>query len=262
MAQKKTQGQRGYEPGRGSNKKSKGRSVLFAPVAFILICLSLIMAMSIFFRVNEIQVEGNTIYTDEEIIEASGIDTGDNLFFINRSSATSRIFARLPYIQEVTAIDRNLPDTVVITVTESNSIAYVASGSGLWLIDGHCKLMGTVSMEESTGFIQVTGVEPIEPAIGDVMELGVEENAKVSYLAEILTEIEVRGLKDKVANIDITSVANPSFEYDGRFLVKLGSKEDTQQKFGILLSAVEQLAAGDTGTIDLSIDNKAHFKQS
>jgi len=150
----------------------------------------------------------------------------------------------------------------VITIKESQSIAVVASGNSLWLIDRECKLMGTVSQEESAGFILVTGLEPINPEVGKTLEPGVEDTGKVSYLTEILTEIEVRELGEKVANLDITSVANPMFEYDGRFQVKLGSKSDTVKKFGTLLSAVEQLAAGDTGTIDLSIDNKAHFTQS
>ncbi len=59
--------------------------------------------------------------------------------------------------------------------------------------------------------------------------------------------------------IDVSAVSNPSFDYLGRFTVKLGSNENTEYKFGMLLSAVEQLAAGDRGTIDLSIDSKAHF---
>lgn len=261
MAQRNNRGRHTSQPQRNYQKKSRRHNALFAPVAFVLICVSLILAMSIFFKVNAIEVVGNTRYTAEEVIQASGIDTGDNLFFVNRISAGSRIRTRLPYIQEAT-IDRQLPDKVVITVTESQSIACVASGTGLWLIDRECKLMGTVSQEDSAGFILVTGLEPIDPEVGNKVEPGVEDSGKVAYLTEILTEIEVRGLDDKISNLDITSVANPTFEYDGRFLVKLGSKTDTVKKFGTLLSAVEQLAAGDTGTIDLSIDDRAHFTQS
>ena len=241
--------------------RSRKGSPLFAPVAFVLVCLSLILAMSVFFKVNEIRVEGNAIYTDEEIIEASGIDTGDNLFFINRISAGSRIIARLPYVQSVDEISRTLPDKVVITVTESNPIACVTAGEELWMIDRTCKLMGSVTSQEAEGLIRVTGLEPIEPKIGEILAPGVEESGKVTYLQEILTEIEVRGLKDRVADLDITSVANPTFTYDERILVKMGSREDVQKKFGILLSVMDQLSAGDTGTIDLSLagDNKAHF---
>lgn len=241
--------------------KVRKRSPLFAPVAFVLICLSLILAMSVFFKVNEIRVEGNAIYTDEEIIEASGIDTGDNLFFINKIAVGSRIINRLPYVQVVEDISRILPDKVVITVTESNPIACVSAGTELWMIDRTGKLMGSITEAEAEGLIRVTGLEPIEPKVGEIIAPGTEDAPKVTYLKEILTEIEVRDLREKVTDLDITSVANPTFTYEGRFTVKLGSQEDTEKKFGILLSAVAQLTAGDTGTIDLSLagENKAHF---
>ena len=72
-------------------KRIKNRSVLFVPVSIIVIVLALFFGFSIFLRVSEVQVEGNSFYTAEEIIEASGIERGDNLFFINRSATTSRI---------------------------------------------------------------------------------------------------------------------------------------------------------------------------
>lgn len=106
-------------------KKIKNRSVLFVPVSIIVIVLALFFAFSIFLRVSEVEVEGNGYYTAEEIIEASGIERGDNLFFINRSATTSRIYSRLPYI-ELVDVRRSLPNRVVIAVTESQAVAYVA----------------------------------------------------------------------------------------------------------------------------------------
>ncbi|MEE0204105.1 MAG: FtsQ-type POTRA domain-containing protein [Oscillospiraceae bacterium] len=261
MARKTTQGKRTQATGQPIRQKRKSRNVLYAPIAFVLICLSVILAMSIFFRVNEIDVVGNQTYTAEEVIEASGVDTGDNLFFINKLSVGSRLITRLPHIQSAT-VDRKLPDKVTITVTESNSIAYVASGNALWMIDRNCKLMGKVNQSDTGHLIQISGVEPLAPAVGDEIVLGDDEAGKVSYLKEILTEIDVRGLTEQVTNLDISSVANPTFLFQDRFTVKLGSRSETEQKFGILLSAVDQLSAGDAGTIDLSIDKRAHFTQS
>jgi len=264
MARKKPQQQQTFS-GRAPGKKQRRHGVLFAPVAFLLVCLSLIMAMSVFFKVSEIRVEGNSVYTAEEIIEASGIDTGDNLFFINQIFMGSRLTERLPYLQTAT-VSRVLPNKVIITVTESSSTACVYAGDTLWMIDRSCKLMGptTAAEADSGGLVLVKGLSPIDPVVGDVISPGVEETPKVSYLSEILTEIDARGLNGKVADLDITSVANPTFMYEGRFLVKLGSKNETAHKFGVLLSAVEQLSEGDAGTIDLSMadQDQAHFMQS
>ena len=71
------------------------------PIVFFLVIVAMIFVMSVFFRVTDIQVEGNEQYTDEEIIKAGVIEKGDNLFFFDRIAATSRVFAKLPYIEEV-----------------------------------------------------------------------------------------------------------------------------------------------------------------
>ena len=72
---------------------------MYAPVSFLIVLAALIFGMSVFFRVAGIEVSGNEFYSDEEIIEASGIEEGDNLFFINRITAITRIRARLPYVE-------------------------------------------------------------------------------------------------------------------------------------------------------------------
>ena len=62
----------------------------------------------------------------------------------------------------------------------------------------------------------MTGLEPIEPKVGEIIAPGTEDAPKVSYLKEILTEIEVRDLREKVTNLDITSVANPTMRAASR----------------------------------------------
>lgn len=245
-------------PRQQPRRRKKKRGALYAPIAFIVICAALVFGMSVFFRVSRIEVSGNSMYTADEIIEAAGIEKGDNLFFINRFSAVSRIFSHLPYI-EVASVTRALPNRVVIEVSESSAIAYVTVDSEYWAIDRNCKLLTTVDTVNAVGLIKVTGVTPINPSVGQVIAPGDADQPKVVYLAEILDQIQERGMVGDVTWVDVSAAANPSFDYLGRFTVKLGSYENTEYKFGMLLSAVGQLTAGDRGTIDLSIDKKAHF---
>lgn len=235
-------------------------SAWFGPMAFVLICFSIIMAMSIFFRVTKIEVQGNMDYTDEQIVDATGIDKGDNLFFLNRIGACSRLMARLPYLQEA-RIARVLPNKVIITVSESNAVAMVSSETSNWMIDRDCKLMTPVTESESMGLIQVLGITAHLPAVGDTIQTEDGDEETLSYLCEILTEIEVRGLQSKIADLDMSDPGCPKFVFEDRFNVKFGPQGDTIHKFGMLLSAVSQLAPGDMGVIDLSIDDKAHFLQ-
>lgn len=246
---------------RRSHRRQLQASPWFGPMSFVLICISIVVAMSIFFRVQTVEVEGNEDYTDAQIVEATGIDAGDNLFFLNRIGAVSRMMARLPYIQEAT-ISRVLPDKVVISVKESSAVATVSSGTSAWMIDRNCKLMTAVTESEALGLIPIEGVTAILPGVGNEIQVEEGDEAKVAYLKEILLEIEVRGLQSRITDLDISDVTNPTFTLDERFHVKLGEQSDTIRKFGVLLSAASQLQPGDMGTIDLSLDDKAHFLQN
>ena len=239
-------------------KKIKARSPLFVPISFLLIVVALAFGLSVFFRVNNIEVEGNGIYTAEEIIEASGIEAGDNLFFINRAAAISRIYSRLPYVESA-GVQRSLPNKLVIRVTESSALAWVSAENGDWAIDRSCKLLARLEREELRSLIRVEGLAPIAPEAGQIIAPGEAEIPKVNYLAAILWQISELGLQDDVTYIDVSNVANPQFDYLGRFTVKLGTNENVEYKFQILRSAVATLSEGDRGTLDLSIDKRAHL---
>lgn len=240
-------------------RRIKNRNVLFVPVSIIVIVLALFFGFSIFLRVSDVEVEGNSYYTAEEIVEASGIERGDNLFFINRSATTSRIYSRLPYV-EMVDIQRSLPNRVVIAVTESQAIAYVTAESGYWAIDDGCKLLSQPDAGGLGGLLRVDGLTPIAPAVGERVEAGAEESLKVSYLSAILKRIAGFGLRSDVTAIDMSNVSNPSFDYLGRFTVKLGalgSDENLDYKFQLLLSAVEQMQEGDRGTLSIDAERSA-----
>ena len=107
-----------------SRRRKTGVSAL---LTFLVVIMAVIFVMSVFFRVTDIQVEGNEHYTDEEIIKAVVIEKGDNLFFFDRIAATSRVFAKLPYIEEV-SVERQLPNKVIISVQECKALAYLQVG--------------------------------------------------------------------------------------------------------------------------------------
>ena len=90
---------------------------------------------------------GNSYYTAQEVQDAAGIVEGDNLFFINRFRVVSGIFARLPYIEDV-SIKRYLPNKVVLTVNECKALGYVSVEGEAWVIDRSCRILTKASEEE------------------------------------------------------------------------------------------------------------------
>lgn len=220
--------------------------------------LLILLAMSVFFVVTDIEVEGNARYTDEEIIQASGLEKGESLFFINRYEAASRIFTKLPYVNDA-MVTRELPSRVVISITESSAMGYVTLDGSYWIIDQNCKILKKVDQTELKSLIRIDGIEPVDPTEGAVMTVAETDGAKLRYLSEILNQMLKRGLWTDVAVVDISDVTDPAFAYLSRFTVRLGEDADLDYKFGLLQSAVEQLAEHDSGTLDLSIGKEVHF---
>ena len=105
----------------------------------------------------------------------------------------------------------------------------------------------------------ISGITVSDAEVGEYIKAADGESDKLSYLVDILYQVQARGLVSKVEEIDVSSVECPTFEYDGRFTVKLGANDNTEYKFGKMLSAVSQLSADDSGTLDLSSGNKVVF---
>ena len=234
---------------------------LSGPIMFFLVIVAVIFVMSVFFRVSDIQVKGNRHYTDEEIIRAIDIEEGDNLFFFDRFAALSRVFAKLPYIDEV-SVERSLPNRVIITVTESQALAYIVLGEEMWTIDHNCKVLGKANEEELAGLIPIDGIDPGTLMIGELLQTADGDTTIVDYIAEVLYQLEARGLYNQVGRVDFSNPRRVTFTYGGRYTVVLGDSSNVEYKFGMLVSAMSQLLDGDVGIINVSDGNTARFSPS
>lgn len=228
------------------------------PLTFFLVVVTIIFIMGVFFKVSRIEVEGNSMYTAEEIIRASGIEKGDNLFFINGITAGTRVTVKLPYVDSV-QVSRGLPNLVTISVTESKAAGCLKIGDELWSVSGGGKLLGSIDHDESEHIAYISGIEVDQAAQGDQLSADDSQSEKLSYLLDILYQVQARGLVGKVTAIDVSDPANPTLEYDGRFLVKLGARDNTEYRFGKMLSVIAQLSADDAGTLDVSEGEKVVF---
>lgn len=239
-------------------KKVKKRSAVYAPLTFLVVCAALVFSVGVFFRVAKIEVSGGTYYSVEEVIEASGIEEGDNLFFVNRFTSESRIYSRLPYVQSV-SVSRALPNRIIIEVYEGGAVACVRDGADYWLIDKYCKLLQSGTAADAQGLINITGVTPASPVIGETLLIDSGDSTAVEYISGVLCAMSALDMLGDVTFLDLSNISDPSFDYLGRFTVKPGRDETAQYKLELMLSAVEQLGPGDEGLLDLSIDKKVHF---
>ena len=243
---------------RGTYMKPRRRSSLSGPVTFVIVIIASIFVMSVFFRVENIEVEGNYHYTDEEIIRAIDIEQGDNLFFYDRFSATSRVFAKLPYIEQV-SVERSLPNKVVISVEESEALAYLELGDESWTMDHGCKILGKAAEGETAMLMPIVGIDPGTLYIGENLTTKDGNEETVAYLAEVLYQLEERGLYVQTRRIDFSDPKRVKIDYGSKYTLILGAYDRVEYKFGMFVSVLDKLLDGDVGIIDVSSGSVARF---
>ena len=242
----------------GEYKKPRKRTVSGAILTFAVVVIAIVFLMSVFLRISDISVKGNEHYTDEEIIKAIDIEQGDNLFFFDRFAAISRVFAKLPYVEEV-SLERQLPNKVIITVQECKALAYIAVGDENWTIDRSCKVLGKATDDELGALIRVEGLDPGTLLIGERLTSADGSGEIIDFISDVLYQIQARNLAEHILSLDFSDSLGASMQYGTRFTVIIGGKSEVNHKFAMLESVLEQLKEGDGGVINVSDGSTAHF---
>ena len=127
-------------------------------------------------------------------------------------------------------------------------------------MDQNCKLLKSVTESELTGLARVDGITPVEPKVGEVLNAGEADAPKVTYLAAILGQLLTRDMASKVTVIDLSDASEPElYSMTGGSRCASARMKMSSTNSACCQSAVSQLTDSDAGTIDLSIDKRAHF---
>lgn len=243
---------------RSNRRRRRGRfGGLLKLFAILIAMAAIVYALALFFRMDHIVVTGNERYTEKEVLEASGLETGGNLYFLNKFDVKEVIFATLPYVEEV-RIYRKLPDTLLIELRECAAVAGIESEGGIWLISDQGKLL-ELTDSLPAGCPLIRGGQLLEPVPTRQTDFGEEAAFRGNVVLTLLREAEDRGMRDKLGVIDMSDDACLSFGYLGRFTVRMPWTADVGYKLVSLSTVVDYLENNETGVIDLMTEGKASF---
>lgn len=132
-------------------------------ITTLALAAAMILCFIVFFRVNTISVTGNEKYTQQEVLDASGIEKGDALLLVNKSAAAGKIIAALPYIDQV-RIGVAFPNVVRIEVKELDTAYAVAASDGTyWLINSSGRVVEETTGKAAAGYLQLTASRLTRP---------------------------------------------------------------------------------------------------
>jgi hypothetical protein len=246
-------------------KRESNAAVIYCAISVLLIIAFSVLGVSAFTQASVIEVEGAIHYTSMEIIDASGFSFGDNLMFLDVETAEVRIQTLLPHISYV-SIRTVFPDTINISVVESSPIATVRYRNGILVIDSGARVVEILSHENqvSEGLIEIRGFTPLGADLGSILRVEAIAESQLQFLVDMLQSIEEEGFRGYVTFIDISNIANITFDYTDRYRVILDSPSSISQNMRILRSNIEvwerdgSIEPGVGGTITRS-DSRGTF---
>ncbi len=119
----------------GAKHRRHVLTVFYLFLFFAVLGTAAVLSLTVLFRIDGVSVTGTSRYSEQQIVEASGIQNGDNLILIKTSEDSQAIRRKLPYLGSV-EIHRRFPSQVQIEVQAATVFGAAAYGTGYVMIGG------------------------------------------------------------------------------------------------------------------------------
>ena len=240
---------------------------------FVLFIVALVGGItSLFiFRVKSFDVQSeSSMYTHQEVIEASGIELNKSLIFINLDKAEETAERKLPFLKNV-RITKKLPDKLVIRFEESGMAYAIETSGNIYSITNDEFKVLSLSGGVPDGIVPVKGQMPVKAEIGETLAF-VEKNEKeelaedkvLNVLNDIASTVSESGLTGITA-INVESLTDIYLIYEDRILVEFGDAQNIKAKASMFVRTIEKenaIDSGKTGIMDITIAQSAYIYSS
>ncbi len=240
-----------------SESKRRRRNLLFYSILIgVMLIVFGVLSLTVLFNIAEIEVEGEGYYTEQRIIDATGIQLQDNMFRTNMSKIEQRLVKELPRIKTIN-IRRVLMDKLVIEVVEAEPVGVVPIGGDYVVLDADSKVL-EVTPVQPLDLVLLSGcaVAQYEPG-----RIAVFESAEsVELIASVMTALDQVGLLEDTVELNVEKRYDISFCYGQYLTCELGDAEKLDSKMQMILKVMESNPADVTATIDASDANKVYYR--
>ena len=230
-------------------KRANRRQRFFHTVGrllFVGILLSAaVLALTVFFKVDTISVEGSTKYTPEEIVAGMDVKKGDNLYLWNKVKTTNSLLEQFPYLETV-QIRRHLPDALVVTVTECRAAVAVSTNGVYYLVSAQGKVLEQAATDNGLPVVAGVTLEAVRP--GQMLEPA--EDAYVDALLTVLQTLDAADMLTETDFINLQSLTDVRVGYLDRFDIRVGTMEQLAYRLRFAQTVIDgRLSPSDIGRL-------------
>ena len=239
-------------------RKRKSYAVLLAFVLVVALGIGSYIYNSVAI-VENIAVEGSSIYTVKKIVKSSGVIEGDRLLAVSEKRVRELLTSELPYIKDA-SISYGFPDTLTITVTPTTDKLMISEKNKYLRLDIDGKVLSASKTKMKDGLFKVEGLTYKKHEIGAVYVPVTGEESKYKMARDIALEAEKAGLLK--GTVDVTDLQKITFTYDGRIRIYLGDAKNLAEKMDFASKTIA-VAAPDkqTGYIDMRFSERGYFSE-
>ena len=198
------------------------------------------LSLTVFFKIETVEVTGLTKYAAEEVIQASGVQVGQNLFRVSEKKVNGLLTQQFPYIQEVT-LKRSYPARLTLEVTQAQPLGAALTAAGYVLIGNNGRILEAGVDAVDPEVTIVTGMYLSDITEGRVLGTVVEEG-------EILYPADMEPLEERDEAGRLKSRSQLEQEEQAR---RQQAAQEEARSFQILTSLAQAISETSFGNITL-----------
>lgn len=207
-------------------RRKKNRSLYFLMILILMIFAFVVLSLTVFFKIEKISVLGSAPYSQEEIIAASGVKSGDNIIRLDTKKVEQNVLDKLVNVESV-KVSRGFPAELRIEVTQCVPAANIECGGKYFVISKQRKIIEENLSAPKENLPVIYGFDASNPEMNKPANSNDIEKAQI--VDEIMTTIGNLQF-EKINKIDVTDRLAITLIYDNRINIRLGSRADLEYK--------------------------------
>ena len=240
--------------GKKQRKAKKRRKItpFLIVVSVFIFAAAVYLCLTMLFNVDRINIEGNTLYEELNLIETSGIEKGENLFEVDTAYAEDKLYSVYSYIEEV-EVKRAFPNAVNIKIVEAIPFSVIEEADGYTLVSAGGKVLERGLEEVPRGMLSVRGLSTITSTEDDIK--------RMDLMKKIIGTMQKLGMEN-YNFLDLSDTLEITMIYDNRVKVNLGNELEMDYKLQFADNVItEKLSKTGYQLVDASVPGEVMTKE-
>ena len=214
----------------------------YCAVAFVFVSfVGLMLCLTVFFKVKTVEVNGVTLYREDQIVGVGGIISNENLVRTDTKLIEKRLKDNLVFI-ETAKVEKKYPSTIIINVTEAVKAADMLLDNGKYCtVSETGRVLELANASQTGGIPVIKGFELANEKAGG--ELESKDKNKLRIYKDMMKIISAISF-EHIGQIDLSDRSGITMLYDDRITLELGSSVDLDYKLNYFKAVIDNKLTG------------------